>query len=85
MNKKDWAESLLFSGFRLMSTACIILGFLNILYQLLETWDRFDPNYLGAYLAGTLMRPSLLVLTGILLHLISARLARRMAAGLSKS
>jgi hypothetical protein len=68
-----------------MSSACILLGALNILYQLLETWDRFDPNYLGAYLAGTILRPALLVLAGIMLHLLSGKLARRMAAGFSKS
>ena len=85
MNKKDWTESLLFAGFRVMSTGCILLGGLGIVFQLLEAWDRFDPNYLGAFLAGTLLRPLVLLAAGIVLHMLSGRLAHRMAAGFSRS
>ena len=80
MNKKDWVEGLLFSGFRLMAAGCVLLGGLGLVFQLIGAWDRFDPNYLGAFIAGTLLRPLVLVATGIALHLLSGKLAHRMAA-----
>jgi hypothetical protein len=85
MNKKDWVEGLLFAGFRLMAASIILLGGLSIVFQLLEAWHRFDPNYLGAFLAGTLLRPAILFLTGIVLHLMAGKLAHRMAAGFTRS
>ena len=85
MNKKDWTESLLFAGFRLMAATCMLLGGLGIIFQLMEAWDRFDPNYLGAFLAGTLLRPLVLIVAGVLLHMTSGKLAHRMAAGFSRS
>ena len=85
MNKKDWVEGLLFAGFRIMSAGCMLLGSLGTIFQLLETWSRFDPNYLGAFIASTLLRPVIVLLAGILLHLLSAKLARRMASGISHS
>jgi hypothetical protein len=85
MNKKDWVEGLLFAGFRLMSSTCILLGGLGIIFQLLDAWHRFDPSYLGAFLAGTVMRPVILLLAGVILHLSAGKLAHRMASGFSRS
>ena len=85
MNKKDWVESLLFAGFRLMSVTCLLIGRLGMVFQLLETWSRFDPNYLGAFLAGTILRPAIVLLVGVLLHLFSAKLAHRMASAFNRS
>lgn len=85
MNKKDWVEGMLFAGFRLMAAGCILLGGLSIVFQLISAWDRFDPNYLGAFIAGTLLRPLVLVAAGILLHLLSGKLAHRMATRFNRS
>ena len=85
MNTKDWVEGLLFAGFRLMAAGCVLLGGLSVLFQLLDAWHRFDPNYLGAFIAGTLLRPIVLIVTGIILHLLSGKLAHRMAARFNRS
>ncbi len=79
MNKKDWIEGLLFAGFRLMAVALIIIGLLSLLFQLINSWSAFDPSYLWPFLASTILRPSIVILTGLLLMAISNRLAHSMA------
>ena len=85
MNKKDLVEGLLFAGLRTLSTGCILAGLLGIALQLLDSWYRFDPNYLGAFLAETVIRPLVLAGGGLLLHLLAPVLARSMAARFNRS
>ena len=84
MNKKDWAESFLFAGFRILAVACLLGGLLGLVFQLIEAWYRFDPNYLGAFLAATILRPLLVMLAGLALYLLAPRMAHRMALGLDR-
>ena len=79
MNKQEMTEGLLFAGFRLMALALVLTGILTLFFQLAESWYQFDPNYLRIFLWGTLLRPVSLIAVGGGLHLLSARLARRMA------
>ncbi|MGC9450310.1 MAG: hypothetical protein ACP5I4_02590 [Oceanipulchritudo sp.] len=79
MNKKDWVEGILFGGFRLMGAACMLTGLLGVVFQLIDAWYRFDPNYLGNFIAATVLKPLILVAAGLLLHAFSGRLSRRMA------
>ena len=85
MNKQDWVECLLFSGLKILATTCVLIGLLGLFFELVETWDRFDPNYLGAFLAATVLRPLLVLLAGVFLSLISGKLARRAAARFARS
>ena len=85
MNKKDWVEGLLFAGFRIISTGVILVGLLGLVFQIIDTWYRFDPNYLGSYLADTLLRPFIMILAGVFLHAIASRMSHRMAARFSHS
>jgi hypothetical protein len=79
MNKSDWVEGLLFAGFRLIAVICLLIGGIGMLFQLIEAWYRVDPNYLGSFLADTVLRPFIICLAGLLLYALSGRLARRMA------
>jgi hypothetical protein len=85
MNKKDWAESILFAGFRLLAVACLLAGLLGIVMTLIDTWYRFDPNYLWTFIAATLLKPLLVALAGGLLYLFSGRMAHRMAVRFERS
>lgn len=85
MTKQDWIEALLFSGFRLMAAGLILIGGLSLVFQLVDSWYQFDPNYFGGFFLSTLFRPMVLVLTGILLHSVASRLARSMAGPFSSS
>jgi len=78
--RKDWVEGILFAGFRLMAVALLLTGLLGMAFQLLDSWYRFDPNYLGAYFAEILLRPFILCMTGGILYLLSRWMAHRMAA-----
>lgn len=61
---------------RLLALLCFSMGLLWLVGNVLETaWD-FNPNYLGYYAATQLLRPSLLVLGGVVLHGLSRPLAR---------
>ena len=79
MNKKDWIEGLLFAGFRFLAVVLIVFGFLGLVFQLLESWQSFDPSYLSHFLASTVLRPVIVILTGLVLMTISSRLAHSMA------
>ena len=79
MNKHELIESLLFSGLRLMAVAFILIGGIQLVFQLAEAWYRFDPNYLGEFLFATVFRPVVLILVGFALCLSSRWIARRMA------
>lgn len=81
MDRKVLTESLLFAGFRLMAVAFILIGGLDLVLQILDSWYRFDPNYLAAFLLQTVLQPFLLLLAGGLLLRFSASLARRLSAG----
>ncbi len=77
--KKDWVEGILFAGFRLMAVGLLLTGLLGMAFQFLESWYRFDPNYLGTFLAETILRPLMVFITGALLYAGSGWMARRMA------
>jgi len=85
MTKQDWTEVLLFSGFRLMATGLRITGVLFLLFQLVESWHQFDPNYFGAFFLSTLFRPLFLFLAGVLLHFLAKPLSKYMARPFSRS
>ena len=80
MDKKDWVEGLLFAGFRIIAVVCLLTGALGFVFRLMDAWYRFDPNYLWAFIAGTVLRPLIIALAGALLYALSGRLSRRMAA-----
>ena len=84
MNKKDWVEGMLFAGFRILAVACLLIGLLGMVFRMLDAWYRLDPNYLGTFLADTLLRPFLVFLTGLILYGFSGRLSRRMASGYNR-
>ena len=77
--KKDWVEGILFAGFRLMAVGLLVVGLLGMIFQLLESWYRFDPNYLGTFVSETILRPLIVFMSGILLYAGSGMMARRMA------
>lgn len=79
MNRKDLLECLLYAGLRLLGICLLLGGGLGLLVQLAESWYRFDPNYLGAFLLASFLRPGLLLLAGLLLSVGAAPLARRLA------
>ena len=85
MNKKDWSESILFAGFRLLAVACMLVGLLGIVLQFIDAWYRFDPNYLWAFIVATLLKPAVILAAGILLYLASGRMAHRMAVRFERS
>ena len=79
MSKRDLVECLLLAGIRLLAVILILLGVLSLVMQLLESWYRFDPNYLGTFLMDTLFRPVLFLFSGAVLYGLSAGLARFMS------
>ena len=81
MNRKDWTEALLFSGFRMMAVFLVIIGTLGLLFQLLESWSAFDPSYFRQFISSTVLRPLIVILTGLLLLIFSGRLSRLLARG----
>lgn len=83
MNKKDWTEALLFAGLRIMAIMLIIAGSLGLLFQLVESWSAFDPSYLRQFFTSTVLRPLIVVITGVCLLGISGRLSRMLARGQS--
>ena len=85
MDKKDMVESLLFSGFRTLALVLMLTGILGLVFQLMEAWDQFDPNYLGSFITAILLRPLILIITGTVLHFCSGFMARRMAARFNQS
>lgn len=85
MNKKDWVEGMLFAGFRIVSTTCILAGLIAAAFQLTASWDAFDPSYLGIFLLDTMARPLILLIAGVFLHLMTGKLARSMASRFSRS
>ena len=80
MNKWDWIESFLFAGFRIVAFVFILVGLLGLIFQLMDGWHQFDPNYLGAFILHTLARPLIVMFTGVLLHYASGFLSRKMSA-----
>ena len=80
MDKRDYLECLLFAGLRLIAVGLLLAGGLGLIFQLVESWYRFDPNYLGSFLLGTVFRPAVIGFVGLVLWKASARLARCMAA-----
>jgi hypothetical protein len=80
MDKREFTECLLYAGLRLMAIGLLLAGGFGLIFQLVESWYRFDPNYLGAFLMGTIFRPALITLVGLVLLKASTGMARRMAA-----
>ena len=78
--KKDWIEGILFAGFRLMAVGLLLVGLLGMVFQLLESWYQFDPNYLGTFVSETILRPLIVFLAGLFLYAGSGLMARRMAS-----
>jgi hypothetical protein len=83
MDKRDFTESLLFAGLRLIAVVLLLVAGFGLIFQLMESWYRFDPNYLGAFLLGTVFRPVVLGLIGFILFKCAPALARRMAMRVS--
>jgi hypothetical protein len=81
MNRRELLDCLLFAGLRLMAVALLIAGGLELFFQLVESWYRFDPNYLGAFLFQTVFRPTGLLLAGLALYFLAGPLSRKIAAG----
>ena len=79
MTKQDWAEVILFSGFRLLAAGVFLVGAFSLIFQLAESWFQFDPNYLGSFFLSTLFRPLVWILAAIILHCLAGFLARTMA------
>ena len=80
MDKKILTESLLFAGLRLIAVSLLLLGGLDLVLQVLDSWYRFDPNYLLQFFLQTVLQPFLLLFSGGLLLRYSAPLARRLSA-----
>jgi chromate transport protein ChrA len=81
MNRRELLDCLLFAGLRLMAVALLIAGGLELFFQLIESWYRFDPNYLAAFLFQTVFRPVVLILAGLVLYLLAAPLSRKLGRG----
>lgn len=79
MSKQEWIEALIFSGLRLIAVVCLLTGLLNLLLALIDSWHRFDPNYLGSFLSATALRPALLVASGAILYPVAGPWSRCMA------
>lgn len=82
MKKRDLLDCLLFAGLRLIAVVLLLFGMLALIVQLMESWYRFDPNYLGTFLMDALFRPVLYLLSGTILYRIAPRLAQLMSRGL---
>jgi hypothetical protein len=80
MDKRDYLECLLFAGLRLIAIGLMLIGGFGLVFQIVESWYRFDPNYLGAFLLGSVFRPALIAVAGLILFKASASMARGMAA-----
>lgn len=78
MNRQDLLDCLLFAGLRLMAFALVLFGGLELFFQLVDSWYRFDPNYLGAFLLQTIFRPLVLALAGFLLYAMAGPLSRKL-------
>lgn len=85
MNKNDWIEGLLFAGCRLIGIALIVAGLLGLVFQLMDSWSAFDPSYLWEFLASTILRPLIVIITGLMLLALSGRVARLLSPHHSRS
>jgi hypothetical protein len=85
MNKKDWVEARLFAGFRIIAMAGIFLGCVGLAFNLADSWSAFDPSYLNAFLASTVVKPVILIAASFLLNTVSSPMARRMARRFTRS
>jgi uncharacterized membrane protein YqjE len=83
MDKRDFTECLLFAGLRLIAIALLLVAGFGLVFQLMESWYRFDPTYLGAFLLGTIFRPVVTGFVGFILFKSAPGLARRMAVRVS--
>lgn len=64
-------------GLRLIGILVLAGGIVLLLGNVLETaWD-FNPNYLGYYFATQLLRPVLIIVTGVLLLGFSRKIGKR--------
>ncbi len=81
MNRKDWTEALIFAGLRIMAVMLIIGGLLGVVFQLMESWSSFDPSYFWQFVSSTMLRPLILVFTGLGLSVMSGWLSRHLSAG----
>lgn len=79
MSKHEWIEALVFSGLRLIAVTCLLGGLLNATFGLVDSWHRFDPNYLGTFFSSTILRPLLLLISGCVLYSLAGPWARRMS------
>ncbi|MEY3000328.1 MAG: hypothetical protein RL648_542 [Verrucomicrobiota bacterium] len=75
MNSETFVHGLFFVGFRLSGALLVLAASLSLVFQVGETWYRFDPSYLAAFSFSLLFRPIILILAGIALYLVSPRLA----------
>ncbi len=85
MNKQELVEAVLFAGLRVAACA---LGAVNagaLVARLLDAWYRFDPNYLGAFLLSTVLRPVVMLAVAAVLYAVAGPVARRSAARFARS
>ena len=85
MNKNDWIEALLFAGCRLIGIVMIVAGLLGLVFQLMDSWSAFDPSYLWEFLASTILRPTLVIIAGLMLLALAGRVARYLSRHNSRS
>lgn len=71
-----WIERTIFAALRCAALACIALACYGLVVHAIESFYRFDPNYLGVFLLSKLTRPLVLLALAIALWFGSAKLAR---------
>lgn len=65
-------------GVRLIGLACLVWGLQSGLTALLQTWEQFNPTFLGYFLRQVLLEPGVLALSGALLILLARPLATQL-------
>ncbi len=66
---------------RLLSLAGLALSLYALLANLAQSYDSFNPSYIGFFLKQQVLRPAIGALISLLLGLFARRLARRIARG----
>lgn len=69
-------QSLARSLLRVAAILLIALGLFQWTANILESYRDFDPSYWGYFFMSVCLRPMLLILLGILLAVLSTRLAK---------
>ena len=69
----------MFAGLRILAVTMVVFGLLGLVFQLLNSWSAFDPSYLAEFLASTVLKPLIVIITGLVLLVISGRLAKSLA------